>query len=128
MDVDAARATELRRFLRARRARLSPVDVGLPADTHRRAVGLPREDLAGLAGISVGWYGLFDVGRAPHVSVRTVHAIGEVLRLDSAELTYLLRLGGAAGPADQTVTVAADRDPLEGLHALFPALSGDGGG
>ena len=66
-----ARAEELRRFLRSRRARLSPSEVGLPAVRGRRAHGLRREDVAELAEISVGWYGQFEVGRAAHVSPRT---------------------------------------------------------
>jgi hypothetical protein len=90
----AARAAELRRFLRSRRARLSPADVGLPVEEHRRAQGLRREDVAELAEISVGWYGQFELGRAPHVSVRIVETIGRVLRLDDAEMAYLLRLSG----------------------------------
>ncbi|MEA2720638.1 MAG: hypothetical protein QOJ39_2502, partial [Candidatus Eremiobacteraeota bacterium] len=81
------------------RARLSPADVGLPADDHRRAPGLRREDVAELAEISVGWYGQFELGRAPHVSVRTVETIGRVLRLDDAEMAYLLHLSGATTSA-----------------------------
>jgi hypothetical protein len=96
---DAARAAELRRFLRSRRARLSPADVGLPVDEHRRAHGLRREDVAELAEISVGWYGQFELGRAAHVSVRTVETIGRVLQLDDAEMTYLLRLSGVTNSA-----------------------------
>ncbi len=102
LDTDAvARATELRRFLRSRRARLAPADVGLPADERRRARGLRREDVAELAEISVGWYGQFEVGRAPNVSARTVETIGRVLRLDSMETAYLLRLSGVVSPPDR---------------------------
>ncbi|HEX3465814.1 MAG TPA: helix-turn-helix transcriptional regulator [Candidatus Elarobacter sp.] len=118
-DVDTgARAAELRRFLRSRRARLSPADVGLPAEDHRRAHGLRREDVAELAEISVGWYGQFELGRAPNVSARTVETIGHVLRLDDAEMAYLLRLSGATNSAEppsvpETVAVSAVQQVLE---------------
>jgi transcriptional regulator with XRE-family HTH domain len=117
---DAARAIELRRFLRSRRARLSPADLGLPVDRQRRAPGLRREDVAELAEISVGWYGQFELGRAPHVSARTVETIGRVLRLDPAEMAYLLRLSGVAAPGEQvgvpeTVAMSAVESTLRGF-------------
>ena len=116
----AARATELRRFLRSRRARLAPAEVGLPADDHRRAQGLRREDVAELAQISVGWYGQFELGRAPNVSARTVETIGRVLRLDAAEMAYLLRLSGvtssaAAADVPETIAVGAVEQVLRGF-------------
>jgi hypothetical protein len=109
-----ARAEELRRFLRSRRARLSPSDVGLPAESGRRVHGLRREDVAELADISVGWYGQFEVGRASHVSPRTVETIGRVLRLDTTEMAYLKRLSGVeessepVGVAEQIAIGAAE--------------------
>src|SRR5579884_2626036 len=117
---DAARAIELRRFLRSRRARISPADLGLPVDRQRRAPGLRREDVAELAEISVGWYGQFELGRAPHVSARTVETIGRVLRLDAAEMAYLFRLSGVAAPAEQvgvpeTVAMSAVESTLRGF-------------
>jgi hypothetical protein len=100
-DTDAgARAEELRRFLRSRRARLSPDTVGLPTPKGRRTHGLRREDVAELAEISVGWYGQFEVGRAAHVSPRTVETIGRVLRLDATEMAYLKRLSGVETSAE----------------------------
>jgi len=106
------RAEELRRFLRSRRARISPADVGLPVDERRRTRGLRREDVAELADISVSWYGQFEVGRAAHVSARTVETIGRVLHLDATEQAYLLRLSGAetsapAPPLAEHIAVGA---------------------
>jgi len=109
-----ARASELRRFLRSRRAALSPSDVGLPAAKGRRAHGLRREDVAELAEISVGWYGQFEVGRAVHVSLRTVETIGRVLQLGTTEMAYLMRLSGVedssapVGVAEQIALGAAE--------------------
>ena len=110
-----ARAEELRRFLRSRRARISPADVGLPTDRGRRTPGLRREDVAELAQISVGWYGQFEVGRAHGVSARTVETIGHVLRLDATEMAYLLHLTGVIAPlepaavTDDVAETAAER-------------------
>ena len=45
---------ELGAFLRARRARVQPDDVGLPHGSGiRRTPGLRREELAALAGVSI---------------------------------------------------------------------------
>jgi transcriptional regulator with XRE-family HTH domain len=58
--------TELGRFLRARRAQLSPVDVGLPVyQGIRRTPGLRREELATLAGISNDYYTRLERARTP---------------------------------------------------------------
>jgi hypothetical protein len=43
---------ELANFLRSRRARVTPAEVGLPAGARRRATGLRREEVAVLAGLS----------------------------------------------------------------------------
>ncbi|HEX4287459.1 MAG TPA: transcriptional regulator, partial [Trebonia sp.] len=54
--ASTARRTELAAFLRSRRERISPEDVGLPVGTRRRTAGLRREELAQLAGVGVTWY------------------------------------------------------------------------
>jgi hypothetical protein len=50
------RRAELGEFLKARRAQVSPEDVGLPPGGRRRTPGLRREELAQLAGVGVTWY------------------------------------------------------------------------
>jgi hypothetical protein len=55
MNQDEIRRQELSDFLRTRRARIAPADVGLPAARRRRTPGLRREEVAHLAGISVTW-------------------------------------------------------------------------
>ncbi|MFF2911592.1 hypothetical protein [Paenibacillus sp. NPDC057934] len=47
---------ELGDFLKTRRAKISPEQVGLPAGIRRRTPGLRREEVASLAGIGVTWY------------------------------------------------------------------------
>jgi transcriptional regulator with XRE-family HTH domain len=98
-DASAARRAELRRFLRAQRARISPAQAGLPAANRRRAVGLRREDVAELADISVSWYGRLEVGRVAHVSSQVLSAIARALQLDAVETAYLFTLAGIPQPS-----------------------------
>ena len=97
-----ARRTELAAFLRARRERISPEDVGFPAGTRRRTAGLRREELAQLAGVGVTWYTWLEQGRPINASVQVLEAIARTLRLDATERAHLFRLAdvpGATGPA-----------------------------
>ena len=56
MNHDEIRRHELSDFLRTRRARISPANVGFPAAPRRRTPGLRREEVAQLAGMSATWY------------------------------------------------------------------------
>jgi transcriptional regulator with XRE-family HTH domain len=99
----AARRTELAAFLRARRERILPEDVGLPPGTRRRTAGLRREELAQLAGVGVTWYTWHEQGRPIKASVQVLNAIATTLRLDAVERAHLFRLAdlpGAAAAAD----------------------------
>jgi transcriptional regulator with XRE-family HTH domain len=101
--ANAARRTELAAFLRARRERISPEDVGIPAGTRRRTAGLRREELAQLAGVGVTWYTWLEQGRPINASVQVLDAIARTLRLDATERAHLFRLAdvpGTAVPAD----------------------------
>ena len=69
LSASPVRRDELRAFLRSRRARVSPADVGLPDDgARRRTPGLRREELAALAGVGVSWYTWLEQGRDIHPS------------------------------------------------------------
>ncbi|MDE2052419.1 MAG: helix-turn-helix domain-containing protein [Gammaproteobacteria bacterium] len=85
-------------FLRARRDRLRPEDLGFPRG-RRRAPGLRREEAAQLCGISPTWYTWIEQGRATAVSVETLSAIASGLHLSRAERAYLFELGARADPA-----------------------------
>src|ERR1700678_3408108 len=103
VSVASARRTELAAFLRARRERIQPEDVGLPAGGRRRTAGLRREELAQLAGVGVTWYTWLEQGRPIHASVPVLDAIARTLRRDATERGHLSRLAevpGAAGPVD----------------------------
>ncbi|MCB5911821.1 helix-turn-helix transcriptional regulator [Streptomyces pinistramenti] len=86
------RRTELSEFLRSRRARLRPQDVGLPDHGRRRVPGLRREELAQLAGVSVAYYIRLEQGRGRNVSFAVLDAIGNALRLTGAERDHLAQL------------------------------------
>ena len=83
---------ELGDFLRTRRARLQPQDVGLPDYGRRRVPGLRREELAQLAGVSVDYYVRLEQGRDIQPSDSVLDAIAGALRLDDDERAHLFTL------------------------------------
>jgi transcriptional regulator with XRE-family HTH domain len=87
------RRAELSEFLRSRRSRLKPADVGL-ADygTRRRVPGLRREELAQAAGVSVSYYTHLEQGNSANVSVEVLEAIARALQLTDDECAYLTQL------------------------------------
>lgn len=87
-----AQREELSRFLKAARARISPVDVGLPAGERRRTRGLRREEVATLAGMSVTWYTWFEQGRDVQVSAPLIERLSGTLRLNANEREFLFAL------------------------------------
>ncbi|HTW06530.1 MAG TPA: helix-turn-helix transcriptional regulator [Acidimicrobiales bacterium] len=90
-------------FLRARRARVGPGDVGLPDGTGlRRAPGLRREELAALAGVSIYYYIRLEQGGETNPSPAVLDALARALLLDDEERTHLHALArqpAYAGPA-----------------------------
>ncbi|MCX5234802.1 helix-turn-helix transcriptional regulator [Streptomyces prunicolor] len=80
---------EIGDFLRSRRARIQPEEVGLASHGRRRVPGLRREEVAQLAGVSVDYYIRLEQGRGPSVSDAVLDAIARVLRMDDTEHDYL---------------------------------------
>ncbi|MGW3960325.1 helix-turn-helix transcriptional regulator [Amycolatopsis sp. NPDC005003] len=87
---------ELGAFLRSRRERLLPQDVGLPAGPRRRTPGLRREEIAVLAHISTEYYVRLEQGRAPRPSGEVLAGIAGALRLTDTESEHLHLLAGTA--------------------------------
>lgn len=87
---------ELAAFLRSRRERLRPEDVGLPSGPRRRTPGLRREEVAVLAHISTEYYVRLEQGRAPRPSSEVLAGIAGALRLTDAESDHLHVLAGTA--------------------------------
>ncbi len=90
---DEIRRQELSNFLRTRRARLSPADVGLPTASRRRTPGLRREEVAQLAGMSVTWYTWLEQARPICASAEMLDNLARVLRLEGIERVQLFQLG-----------------------------------
>ena len=86
---------ELADFLRSRRERITPADVGLPAGPRRRTPGLRREEVASLAYISTEYYTRLEQARAPRPSHEVLAGIARALRLSDAERDHLHHLAGA---------------------------------
>ena len=92
---------ELAAFLRTRRARLGPGDVGLPSAARRRTPGLRREEVALLAGVSVDYYTRLEQARGPRPSRQVLAALARSLRLTGDERDHLFRLAGEPAPEPQ---------------------------
>ncbi|MGX1367804.1 transcriptional regulator with XRE-family HTH domain [Streptomyces canus] len=106
------RRAELSEFLRTRRARLKPEDVGLPAfGRHRRVPGLRREELAQLAGVSVAYYTRLEQGNGRNVSAEVLDSIARALRLTDAEHAHLTHL---AKPKQHKKKPAARSEQVRG--------------
>ncbi|MGW5121696.1 helix-turn-helix transcriptional regulator [Streptomyces noursei] len=108
------RRDDLRAFLRNRRARLTPQEVGLPPGGRRRTPGLRREEVASLAGIGLTWYTWLEQGRRITVTTSILDAVSGALRLNDTEQAHLYRLAGHAPPP----TAPASDAPAECRHAV----------
>jgi transcriptional regulator with XRE-family HTH domain len=112
---------ELGGFLRSRRARLRPADVGLAPGGRRQTPGLRRTEVALLAGISVDYYVRLEQGRGPRPSEQVLGALGRALRLTADEHAYLRQLAGpVAVPAPRPVPANVLRllDRLDDVPAM----------
>ncbi|MEU0741642.1 helix-turn-helix transcriptional regulator [Streptomyces sp. NPDC006134] len=117
------RRAELSEFLRSRRARLKPQDVGLPAYGHRRRVpGLRREELAQLAGVSVAYYTRLEQGNGQNVSAEVLDSIARALRLSDAEHAHLTHL--AKPKQHKRKAAARTRQVRPALRHLLDSLDG----
>lgn len=122
MTTDARAGGELGAFLRARRERLSPEEVGLPVHDNRRTQGLRREEVAVLAGVSVDYYTRLEQGRDEHPSRSIVTALASALRLTEQERAHLFLLADLAEPRQYRVGDDAVRRSVASLlDTLMPA-------
>ncbi|WP_432057952.1 helix-turn-helix transcriptional regulator [Streptomyces sp. bgisy022] len=97
--MGSARYTELGAFLRSRRARIRPADVGLPHGPRRRVPGLRRDEVAQLAGASVDYYNELERGAGSQPSEQMLAALSRALRLTADERDYLYHLADRPVPA-----------------------------
>jgi transcriptional regulator with XRE-family HTH domain len=107
------RRHELTHFLRSRRAALSPADVGMGSAGVRNRVGLRREEVAVLAGVSASWYAWLEQGRPINVSDGILDAISRALRLTERERVHLYRLADANPPLPTPRADPSDTEVLQ---------------
>jgi transcriptional regulator with XRE-family HTH domain len=104
----AVRARELGDLLRARRDRLRPADVDLPAGSRRRTSGLRREEVAQLASISPTYYAFLEQGREIRPSRQVLDALARALRLSEAERGHIHQLAhGDPAPNTRSAETAS---------------------
>ncbi|MEU6641723.1 helix-turn-helix transcriptional regulator [Saccharomonospora sp. NPDC046836] len=114
-------AHELGGFLRSRRERLTPAAVGIePGGTHRRVPGLRREELAELAGVSVGYYTRLEQGVSASASAAVIDALATALRLDPAEHEHLRILAAPKRPTRPRARRTKLRPSVWDLLAAMP--------
>ncbi|WP_406047683.1 helix-turn-helix transcriptional regulator [Kribbella sp. NBC_00889] len=122
--VKAEQRRELGVFLRSRRERIQPEEVGLAPGGRRRTPGLRREEVALLAGVGVTWYTWLEQGRDINVSAQVLEAVANTLRLDRLERNHLYTLAGVQlGPArgECSVLPASIQKMLDAVSP-YPAL------
>lgn len=113
------RSKELGEFLRSRRERATPSELGTQRTGRRRAPGLRREEVAAAAGVTVSWLARLEQGRANAVSAQVLDALARALHLDATECEHLFALGGLrvdhheTAPVDVTGSTGALLDALD---------------
>jgi transcriptional regulator with XRE-family HTH domain len=113
--MDGVNTSDLAAFLKTRRARVRPPDVGLPAGPRRRVPGLRREEVAQLAGLSADYYTELERGRGAQPSAQVLAALARALRLNGDERDHLFRLADRPVPPATHGTVAHVQPALLGL-------------
>jgi transcriptional regulator with XRE-family HTH domain len=135
IPLPTARRTEVRRrelaaFLRSRRERVKPEDLGIRYTRRRRTPGLRREEVAHLAGVGVTWYTWLEQGRDINPSAQVLDAISRTLQFDSHEHEHLFTLAGVATTATPAVNQCLDLCPnamtlIEQLEPLPATIVND---
>lgn len=116
--VSVLNRPELAQFLRTRRDRLRPADVGLPDGERRRTPGLRRQEVAQLAGMSVDYYIRLEQGRGPQPSKQVLAALARALMLTADEREYVYRIAGEAPPT----VPGPSREVPAGVQQLLETL------
>ncbi|MFE1958012.1 helix-turn-helix transcriptional regulator [Streptomyces sp. NPDC059479] len=133
------RRSELAIFLRGRRARVTPADVGMPPGLRRRTPGLRREEVAQLSGVGVTWYTWLEQGRPINASAQVLDAVARTLRLDRTEREHLYHLAevphepdpqadaDGVGPEIQGIVDTLDPLPAVVYNARYDILATNAG-
>jgi hypothetical protein len=119
-QIAAGRRRELAAFLRSRRERIAPEQVGMPPASRRRTPGLRREEVATLAGVGVTWYTWLEQGRDINASPQVLDAVARTLLLDPHERDHLFRLADATDSTGQSECKTLPRTAQLLLDQLAP--------
>jgi len=117
--TNASRRSELREFLRSRRAAVAPRDIGLSPAGRRLVPGLRREEVATLAGVGLTWYTWLEQGRDIQPSPELLSRISRALRLDAADEAYLRSLVANVKSVDPALSQLGPG--ILGVMDLYPA-------
>jgi transcriptional regulator with XRE-family HTH domain len=116
------RRRDLAAFLCARRAALSPDQVGLrPGVRRRRVQGLRREEVANLAGVSYSWYTRLEQGQDIRATAEVIDSIAGALQLTRDEHRHLRRLAALPLEATDNQDESVDEHTRQLLARLLPA-------
>lgn len=124
-----SRRSELGAFLRSRRERIRPEQVGIQGAGRRRTPGLRREEVSQLAGVGLTWYTWLEQGRSINASPQVLDAVARVLRLDEIERDHAHQLAGNSRLPSAPVTSDMSKpdvdDLLRAVDPLPAALVND---
>jgi MmyB-like transcription regulator ligand binding domain/Helix-turn-helix domain len=116
----AAARMELASFLRSRRERITPEQVGLPPGRRRRTPGLRREEVAQLAAVGVTWYTWLEQAREIQISAQVADSIARALMLDPNERAHVFVLAGVTDPNPRAQCSGMSDQIREMLEKLEP--------
>lgn len=125
---DEYRYKVLGQFLKTRRAKISPTQVGLPYGNRRRTPGLKREEVAQLANVSLTWYTWLEQSRPIKVSDQVLESVGHALLLNETEMQYIFALSQLAMPESNLQGPQLISKPLQAvLDKLepYPSFASD---
>jgi transcriptional regulator with XRE-family HTH domain len=133
-EIEVLRRQELGTFLRSRRERITPQQIGLAPGGRRRTPGLRREELAQIAGVGVTWYTWLEQGRDINVSAQVMEAVCRALLLDPNERAHAMTLAGlddhfiakecqTVAPAVQIMLDQLSPFPASVVNARFDVLA-----
>ena len=115
---------QVREFLASRRARITPVQAGLPAyGGNRRVKGLRREEVALLAGVSIDYYIRMERGTLTGASDAVLEGVARALQLDEAECAHLFDLARAAQPARPRQRRGKKPGVTDGIQQILDAIT-----
>jgi transcriptional regulator with XRE-family HTH domain len=122
-DIELRRR-ELGAFVRSRRERIKPEQVGLHSIRRRRTPGLRREEVAQLAGVGVTWYTWLEQGRDINPSAQVLDAVARTLQFDTNEHSHLFTLAGLPTTtiANECMALCPTVQPLIDQLEPFPAM------